>query len=48
MRLGFIAFSLLGFILTGCGGGDRPINKDLDMPKASTKDKDKAEPKAKS
>lgn len=40
-------FALLLFIiLVGCSGGDRPINKDLDMPKASTKDK--ADPKAKS
>ncbi len=45
MRIGIFA-SLLFIFIAGCGGGDRPINKDLDMPKASTKDK--ADPKTKS
>ena len=35
-----IALAVLLPIL-GCGGGNEPVNKDRDMPKPPTKDKNK-------
>ncbi len=42
MRISVLA-ALFLLVLAGCGGSDRPINKDLDMPKEPGKEKEKTE-----